>query len=76
MRQEIKLTPDDVPLLEAYSTGKMDAITLRTRLDGATFGEVLMLLREAGLPLPKAPVEGREVDIARARQWLFPEHGA
>lgn len=73
--QKINLTPEIISLVEAYSNGMMDAITLRTRLDGATFGEVLMLLREAGLPLPKASVIGREADLVRAREWLFPENG-
>ncbi len=58
--------------LEAYSRGDMTAIELRRRLDGATYGDVLYLLSEAGLPLPRAPVAGREEQIARARAWMFP----
>ncbi len=46
--------------LEAYSRGDMQAIELRRRLDGATYGEVLLLLSEADLPLPRAPVAGCE----------------
>ena len=60
--------------LEAYSRGDMQAIELRRRLDGATYGEVLLLLSEADLPLPRAPVAGREEQIARARSWMFPDH--
>jgi hypothetical protein len=58
--------------LEAFSRGEMTAIELRRRLDGATYGEVLLMLSEAGLPLPRAPVAGREEQIARARAWMFP----
>jgi hypothetical protein len=60
--------------LEAYSSGEMDAVELRRRLDGATYGEALQALAEAGLPLPRAPIEGREEQIARARAWMFPKH--
>jgi hypothetical protein len=58
--------------LEAYSRGEMTALELRRRLGGATVGEVLERLAEAGLPLPRAPVTGREEQIARARSWMFP----
>lgn len=60
--------------LAAYSHGEMDALELRRRLDGATFGEILQRLAERNLPLPRAPVVGREEEIARARAWLFPKH--
>ena len=66
----------DVEALNAYSRGEMTAIDLRRRLDDATFGEVLRRLGELGLPLPRAPTAGREAQIARARAWLFPTHGA
>jgi hypothetical protein len=42
--------------LESYSHGKMTALELRRRLGGATYGEVLQLLSEAELPLPRAPM--------------------
>lgn len=61
--------------LAAYSRGEMSAIELRRRLGDATFGEVLERLGAAGLPLPRAPVAGREAELARARAWMFP-HGA
>ncbi len=62
----------DEQALRAYSRGDMTAIDLRRRLGGATFGEVLMLLGAAGLPLPRAPTEGREEQIATAHAWMFP----
>ncbi len=62
--------------LEAYSRGDMTALELRKRLNGATYGEVLALLSEHNLPLPRAPVAGREEQIARARAWMFPKHAA
>jgi hypothetical protein len=63
------------PALEAYSRGEMTAIDLRRRLGGIGYGEVLRLLSEANLPLPRAPTAGREADIARARAWMFPKNG-
>ena len=62
--------------LAAYSRGEMTALELRRRLRGASFGEVLGLLRAASLPLPRAPVAGREAQIQRAREWMFPKHAA
>lgn len=62
--------------LEAYSSGRMTALELRRRLGNATYGEVLRLLGEAGLPLPRASQVGREAQIARARAWMFPKHVA
>lgn len=57
--------------LEAFSGGTMTALELRRRLGGATFGEVLERLAAEDLPLPRAPVAGREAEIARARSWMF-----
>ena len=62
--------------LEAYSRGDMTAIELRRRLGGVSYGDVLRLLSEEGLPLPRAPVAGREEQIKRARAWMFPNHAA
>jgi hypothetical protein len=59
--------------LEAFSKGEMTAIDLRRRLGGATYGEVLFLLSEAALPLPRASVVGREEQIKRANSWMFPK---
>ena len=60
--------------LEAFSRGEMSALALRGRLGGATYGEILILLSEHDLPLPRAPVAGREQQIACARSWMFPKH--
>ena len=62
--------------LGAYSRGEMTALELRRRLQDASYGEVLRLLSEEGLPLPRAPVAGREAQIERAREWMFPKHAA
>jgi len=32
-------------------------------------------LSQHDLPLPRAPVAGREEQIERARAWLFPKNG-
>jgi hypothetical protein len=58
--------------LAAYCRCEMSALELRRRPGGATYGEVLERLFEAGLPRPRAPVAGREGQIAQARRWLFP----
>lgn len=60
--------------LEAFSRGDMTAVELRRRLGGATYGEVLEKLNEAHLPLPRAPTSGREEQLDRAHQWMFPKH--
>ena len=60
--------------LEAFSRGEMTALELRRRLGGATYGEVLQRLSQENLPLPRAPAAGREEQIARARDWMFPKH--
>src|SRR5271163_4359188 len=62
--------------LEAYSRGAMSALELRRRLGGATYGDVLRLLSEAALPLPRAPIAGREEQLERAREWMFPKNPA
>jgi hypothetical protein len=60
--------------LEAFSRGQMTAIELRRRLGDASYGDVLRLLSEQELPLPRAPVAGREEQLKRAREWMFPKH--
>jgi hypothetical protein len=67
------MTEAERQALKLFSEGGMTAIELRRRLGGATYGEVLRLLSEAELPLPRAPVAGREEDLQRAREWLFPK---
>lgn len=62
--------------LAAYSRGEMTAIVLRRRLGGASYGDVLRLLSDEDLPLPRAPVAGREEQLSRARAWMFPRHVA
>jgi len=70
------MSESDMQALEAFSRGEMSALDLRRRLGGATFGEILGLLRDRDLPLPRAPVAGREEQISRARSWMFPKHVA
>ncbi len=64
-------TAATIDLLHRYSRGEMSAIDLRTQLDGATFGEILILLGEHDIPLPVASREGREDRLALAQEWLF-----
>jgi hypothetical protein len=60
-------------LLRRYSQGQISAVELRRRLGNATYGEVLIELAARDLPLPRAPQAGRERQIARARELLFPK---
>ncbi len=59
--------------LEAYSRWKMTALELRRSLGGASYGEVLRSLSLESSPLPRAPVEGREEQLERARALDVPE---
>jgi hypothetical protein len=70
------MNDDDNQALQAFSRGDMTALALRRRLGGATYGDLLKLLSEAQLPLPRAPVAGREEQIRRAHAWMFPRDGA
>jgi hypothetical protein len=64
----------ELQALRDYSGGRMSAIELRRRLGDATYGEVLMRLGAAGLPLPCVSTPDREARLARARAWMFPHH--
>lgn len=60
-------------LLERYSRGEISAVELRRRLGDITYGDVLIELAAHGLPLPRAPQQGREDRLALAREMLFPK---
>ncbi len=67
------MSPDErLRLLREHSVARLTALDLRRALDGATYGEVLRMRADAGLPLPRAFVEGREEQIAEARAWMLP----
>ena len=70
------MTEQEMQALAAYSRGEMTALELRRRLGGASYGDVLRLLSEAALPLPRAPAAGREEQLKRARAWMFPKRVA
>lgn len=70
------LVMEEAEALSAYSRGEMTALELRRRLGNVTYGDVLRRLSEEHLPLPRAPIAGREEQIARARAWMFPKHAA
>lgn len=72
----LALAPPQLAALRAYSQGQLTALELRRLLDGAIYGDILRLLGEHDLPLPKAPQHGREENLARARTWLLPAHAA
>jgi len=56
-----------------YARGHITALEAHRRLGNISYGDLLRLLADAGLPLPRTPIRGRETTLARARQWLFPE---
>ena len=59
-------------LLSRYSRCELTGVEVRRALGGATYGELLRMIGDAGLSLPQAPTAGREKEIALARAWLFP----
>lgn len=61
----------DAQVLRAYSAGAMSAHDARRRLGDCSFGDLLIALATHDLPLPRAPLAGREATVERARQWLF-----
>lgn len=63
-----------LPLLQSYSRGEITALDLRHRMGEATYGEVLIAMGAADLPLPIASQKGREDRLALAKSWLFPAH--
>jgi hypothetical protein len=62
---------DAADLLRQYSEGKVSALDVRRRLE-ATYADILIALARHGLPLPQAPQKGREAELARARELMFP----
>jgi len=74
MSLNLELNQSQLEALRGYSDGRITAMELRRRLGGATYGEILMLLGAQNLPLPRAPQQGREGQLERARRWLFPTH--
>jgi hypothetical protein len=75
MMLEVSVETVTFDWLKLYSDGEMSALELRRRLGEASYGDVLRLLSDAELPLPRASQAGREAEIAQARAWLFPNHG-
>lgn len=61
-------------LLAEFSAGRVTAIEARRRLDGASYGDLLRLVAQQGLSLPRSPELGREADLVRVRDWMFPKH--
>jgi hypothetical protein len=62
--------------LDTCSRGEMTAVELHRRLGGASHGDVLRLLREAALPLLRAPAADRAEQHQRARARMFPNRAA
>lgn len=61
----------DLDILRAYAAGELSAPDARRRLGDCSFAELLIALAANDLPLPRAPVAGREASVERARRWLF-----
>ena len=58
-------------LLGRYSQAQISIVELRRLLGDISFGDVIRALAKLNLPLPRAPVAGREDRIERARELLF-----
>jgi len=63
-----------LPLLQGFSRGEISALDVRRHMDNATYGDVLIAMGAADLPLPVASQKGREERIALAKRWLFPDN--
>lgn len=59
-------------LLERYSHAEITAMELRRALGDISYADVIIELAQRNLPLPRAPQAGREKQIARAKELLFP----
>lgn len=59
-------------IVAAFSDGRMTAIEARTRLDGVTYGDLMRMLIQSGLPLPRASYPDQIERRAKARAWMFP----
>ena len=70
------LKKSDRQVLESLSRCEVTALEARRLLDDASYGDILRMLGEAGLPLPRAPTAGREEQIKRARDWMFSARAA
>ena len=70
------LKEHDRQVLESLSRREMTALEARRLLQNASYGDLLRMLGEAGLPLPRAPIAGREEQIKCARDWMFPARAA
>lgn len=65
------MSEPDAQILRAYSAGAMSAHDARRRLGDCSYADLLIALAAQNLPLPRAPLAGREATVERARQWLF-----
>lgn len=59
-------------LLERYSHAEISAMELRRALGDISFADVIIELAQRNLSLPRASQVGREKQIARAEELLFP----
>ena len=63
--------PIDDKTLRAYSSGEKSALDIRREFN-ATFADILVGIAKLDLPLPRASIAGREAELTKAREWLFP----
>lgn len=65
---------DKQALIRRFSRGETTAMDVRMRLGGATYGDLLQMVAELGLTMPRPSEIGREQQLATARAWMFPDH--
>lgn len=64
------MTADARQLIHDYAAGRLGRSSLMMALDLDSFADVLALLAEHGLKLPRAPREGRERELAMLRRAM------
>jgi hypothetical protein len=59
-------------LIKRYADAQISSVELRWLLGDISYGDIIVELAALNLPLPQAPVAGREERIELAHNLMFP----